>query len=392
MKNFKNTFVFLLILLTLNNCRFHYEVYWYNDSDIQPVSAAQAAKFDDALKTMVETHRINTAGIGIIKDGILVWEGYYGEQAPGIPASEQTLFNVASITKSVTAETVLRLVSDGQLSLDEPMSAYWVDPDLKNDPRHHLLTPRMVLNHTTGFLNWRFFSANGKLQFVNEPGSQFSYSGEGFEYLAKFVELKLSKPFETIVDEVVFQPLTMNNTFITAQKVNHNRIAKPFSTEGEFYGYYCRPEGWCSPEGQLSVADDMVTTVRDYAKFMIASMHGKDLNKKLIKQRAIISEDLAPKKQIDCQSMPTAECPEKQGYGLGWYVNEPSGNQLIGHGGADWSEISQAYYYSGSHDGIIIFLNAAGKNALLGMLETLAIIDPKSALQHEYNRWLLSSQ
>ena len=64
----------------------------------------------------------------------------------------------------------------------------------------------------------------------------------------------------------------------------------------------------------------------------------------------------------------------------------------MGHGGSDWSEISQAYYYSGSHDGVIIFLNAASKNALNGMLETLKIIDPKSALLHEYNRWLLNSQ
>lgn len=391
--NILKTFLSLLLFfLALNSCRFHYEVNWYNDSDIEPVSSIQTAKFDRALKEMVKAHNINTAGIGIIKDGVLVWEGYYGEQSPGVAANENTLFNTASITKTITTETILRLVADGRLSLDESMSDYWIDPDLKEDPRHHLLTPRMALNHSTGFLNWRFFSEDGKLKFVNEPGSQFGYSGEGFEYLAKFAEMKLRTPFEDLVNEVLFQPLEMNDTFISVKKNNHNRIAKPVSSTGEFYGFYCRPEGWCSPEGQVSVADDMVTTVKNYAQFLIAAMHGDGLNKTLKKQRIMINENLAPKKQIDCNLFPKAECPETQGYGLGWYINEPSGNQLVGHGGSDWSEISQAYYYSGSHDGVIIFLNAASKNALNGMLETLEIIDPKSALLHEYNRWFLNSQ
>ena len=79
----------------------------------------------------------------------------YGEAAPGMPASNATLYNIASMSKPISAEVILRLAAVNKLSLDEPMHAYWVDPDLAADPRAKLLTTRMALDHQTGFANWR---------------------------------------------------------------------------------------------------------------------------------------------------------------------------------------------------------------------------------------------
>ena len=77
-------------------------------------------------------------------------------EAKGVPATTRTLYNVASLSKPIFAETIHRLAAAGRLSLDEPMSAYWVDPDVANDPRHERLTPRIALSHRTGFKNWRY--------------------------------------------------------------------------------------------------------------------------------------------------------------------------------------------------------------------------------------------
>lgn len=104
-----------------------------------------------ALNNVLARHQINTAAVAVIKKGEVVWTHQYGQQSPGGSASAQTMFDVGSITKTVVAETVLRLAADGQLSLDESMSEYWLDPDLKDDPRHRKLAPRMALSHTTGF-------------------------------------------------------------------------------------------------------------------------------------------------------------------------------------------------------------------------------------------------
>ncbi|HSX63476.1 MAG TPA: serine hydrolase domain-containing protein, partial [Pseudoxanthomonas sp.] len=126
-----------------------------------------------SLDAILHEYRIVTAGFGVVRNGELAWSHYYGEESPGLPADAATRFNVASITKTVVAETVLRLVDDGQLDLDEPLARYWVDPDIAGDPRRDALTARQVLDHTTGFPNWRFFRPDRKLAFEHAPGSRY---------------------------------------------------------------------------------------------------------------------------------------------------------------------------------------------------------------------------
>src|SRR5690606_29398864 len=93
----------------------------------------------------------------------------WGERVPGERASADTLFNVASMAKPVSAEAVLRLASAGVFTLDEAMASAWIDPDLAADPRHRLLTPRLSLSHRSGLPNWRY-ETDGVLRFLREPG------------------------------------------------------------------------------------------------------------------------------------------------------------------------------------------------------------------------------
>src|SRR5271163_3626258 len=98
-----------------------------------------------------------SASVAYIADGKIAWTAYYGAQAPGgPPANEKTLYNVASLTKPITAEVIVRLASDKKLALDEPMYPYWIDPDIRDNPWSKLLTPRICLAHQTGFTNWRY--------------------------------------------------------------------------------------------------------------------------------------------------------------------------------------------------------------------------------------------
>ncbi|MHC0443631.1 serine hydrolase, partial [Flavobacterium sp. 3-210] len=80
-------------------------------------------------------------------------------------ASYNTIWNVASLTKPITAIIALKLVSQGKWNLDESLDKYWIDPDIKNNPDHKLLTTRIILSHQTGFPNWRSFNESKKLDF-----------------------------------------------------------------------------------------------------------------------------------------------------------------------------------------------------------------------------------
>jgi CubicO group peptidase (beta-lactamase class C family) len=154
------------------------------------------------------------------------WTAVYGEQSPGVAAIGKTLYNMASLTKPVTAETVLRLASAGKFSLDESMSSFWLDPDIKDDPWSKLLTPRLCLSHQTGFANWRRMTG-GVLKIRWQPGTQTGYSGEGYNYVGRFAEKKLAKPFDVLAQEIVFDPIGMKETSYTAKEWYAGRLAVP---------------------------------------------------------------------------------------------------------------------------------------------------------------------
>ncbi|MFK8030183.1 MAG: serine hydrolase domain-containing protein [Gammaproteobacteria bacterium] len=345
------------------------------------ISVERAGELHSTLTDVIARHQINTAGVAVIRDGRVVWSNHYGQQSPGVAASDQTLYDVGSITKTVVAETVLRLVEDGKLSLDEPMSAHWLDPDLKDDPRHLKLTPRMALSHTTGFMNWRFFAEDGKLAFIAEPGSRFGYSGEGFKYLAKFVEAKLGESFETLARRYVFEPAGVTAVAMSVKSKFFPRIAQPLDTEGRFPGYYCRPEGWCRKEGDFSAAGGMVISLPDYARFMAFSMRGDGLTQELMDERDRLQ---SVEKPIDCNPVPEAQCPVRVGYGLGWNIAELDNNKTIGHRGSDWSVVSLAYYYEDSRDGFVVLLNAPNRAGIAAMVDVLRLLDPGSPELHGY--------
>lgn len=150
------------------------------------------------MPTWLKAFNVTGVGVAYIQDGRLAWTAFYGDQIPGgPPANEKTLYNVASLTKPITAEIILRLASIGKISLDKPISPYRTDPDLADNPWTKSLTTRICLTHQTGFPNWRYQSGN-RLKFLWQPGTGFGYSGEGYDYAAHFAERKTEVSFEEL--------------------------------------------------------------------------------------------------------------------------------------------------------------------------------------------------
>src|SRR5580704_5691024 len=175
---------------------------------------------------------VPSVAVAYIEDRTMAWTAVYGEQSPGVAATGKTLYNMASLTKPITAETVLRLASAGKISLDESMSPFWLDPDIKNDPWSKLLTPRLCLSHQTGFANWRRMTG-GVLKIRWEPGTQTGYSGEGYNYVGRFAENKMAKPFDALAQEMVFDAIGMKETAYTAKEWYAGRLAVPRGPKAE---------------------------------------------------------------------------------------------------------------------------------------------------------------
>lgn len=290
---------------------------------------------DQSMESWLKENNIPALGLGIINDGKLQAAKVFGEVTKGVPAPRNTLFNVASLTKPVTAMVALRLISLGKWKLDEPLDAYWTDPDIINDPRHKKLTTRIVLSHQTGFPNWRWMNEDKKLNFQFEPGTKYQYSGEGFEYLRKALEKKFGKPLEELAKELIFKPLKMKDTnYIWDQKTDKSRFAIGYNTDGKPYP--------TEKNKTSNAADDLHTTIQDYSNFMIGVMKGNLLKPEVFREMI--------KKQVKTK--------EDKYFGLGLEIYDLGNDEYaLSHGGADQGTRCIALALPKSGKGIIIFTN-----------------------------------
>ena len=309
---------------------------------------------DSIIPELLKTYDTPSITVSLIEDAKITWSGVYGQQSPDKGADEKTLYLCASITKPLTAEVFLRLVEAGEVSLDEPMYAYYVDPDIAQDARAKLLTPRHVLTHQTGFKNWRRMSG-GVLKFENDPGTKMGYSGEGFLYLARFVEHKLRRPFNDIAKEVLFEPLGMENSALAQQDWYDGRPAWPKFPDGS----------WNQPKVRKEAqgAGGLHTTSTDYALFLIAIMKGEGITSELRKEQFTISLN----QHEYCLSKETnkAACPPELGFGLGWYVYDFEDERIIGHTGANLGERTLAVFSPTKKSGFVAMTNGANGNYVI---------------------------
>lgn len=363
----------LLAMLLISSCSEKKE-----DSNLKTENKNLNKELNSEVVALMEEFKVTGVGLGFIQNGKLVKTEYYGEQSPNVPISDSTMFNVASTTKAITAEVFLRLASKGEVSLDEPISDYYVFADIADDPRHKLLTPRMILTHRTGFRNWPYEYEDGKLAFENDPGDKFGYSGIGFYILAKFLEEKMWTTFPHLVEETIFKPLKMKNTSIVEESWFDDKRPTPVDKEGKYLKPYGNNIGYWNP------ADDLHVTVENYSKFLISAMNNEGLTNDLIIEREkIISELNNDQIWGTKESKNNDFYPPSYGYGLGWMVFDyGNGNKNIQHGGNDEGEGAMAYFHTKSKNGLIVFCN--GGNAVFMLPRIVELLDKEQKYTSVY--------
>jgi len=157
--------------------------------------------------------------IALIRNNKIVWTDGFGvvNSLTGRPVAPNTVFEVASISKVVTAYTALCLVEKGKLSLDEPVHINLTKPWLPPSTYADKITLRHLLSHSSGLGDDPLFK-NKRIVF--EPGTEFLYSGLGAEYVREMIEQVTEKSIEELAREMVFNPLGMfNSSFINDTSV-----------------------------------------------------------------------------------------------------------------------------------------------------------------------------
>ncbi len=318
-------------------------------------SASKLTKLVQSLPEWLTETQVPATSVAYIEDGQVQWTVVCGQMNESEPATLETRFNTASIAKPMVAEIALRLFSHGELSLDEPMSSHWVDPDLAGSQYLDRLTPRIALSHQTGFPNWRRMT-DDKLEFRWEPGSQTGYSGEGIRYVTHYIEAKFNKPFETVARNMLFRPSGMNDASFVADTSIQDDIAWGRTNDGE----------WSEPffnEEPLGAGDVWITSA-DYARFLSAVMQDARSQSNQAKERKSINRDEVTQWCGEGKT-PLENCPARMGFGIGWYVYEYGDETVFAHNGSNFVDKSLAIFVPETQTGFVAFANGENGKATI---------------------------
>ena len=316
--------------------------------------------------------------VGVVRNGRLEFFHGHGlaDIASNTPITEDTVFRIASITKTFTAIAVMQLWERGLVDLDAPandyLRAYKLVPAM---PGIRPATMRHLLTHTAGIPevvnvsdllhpDWGPFDARpavdsvkigerrpslaeyyrGHLRQVVEPGTAFAYSNHGFATLGQIVEDVSGKPLDGYLREHILEPLGMADSDLVRSELVASRLAT---------GYVLGPNGatvipdrdWVS-----AGATGIYSTPRDMARFVAALLQGGANERGSVLRPATLATMFEPHYQPD---------PRLSAIGLGFFLDDAGGHRVIGHEGVLPGFNSELLVAPDDGVGVFAFTNGA---------------------------------
>ncbi len=243
---------------------------------------------DSFVESKMRSYNIPGLSMAIINDGEVVYhktKGYSNVTEQNAIKST-TIFEGASISKSVFSYFVMTFVEDELLDLDKPLYQYMPYPDIDYDVRYKKITARMVLSHRSGFPNWREDNDDGRLTIQFEPGTDYLYSGEGYQYLAKVLMHLLQVDnggLEALFQKRIANPIKMNHTVFIQNEYTRHHKAEPYDEDGNWINW--KENYWFTKEDNEFYAPSSIHSEPiDFSRWMIAVMNEELLSKESYKE------------------------------------------------------------------------------------------------------------
>jgi CubicO group peptidase (beta-lactamase class C family) len=314
-----------------------------NREEVKRLDGSEIAawKIDATVSRVMKAAEVPGVGLAILNDGKIVYLKGYGlrDKETNLPMTPQTVMSAASFTKVAFGDMVMQLVDQGKLNLDKPVYEYLPKPlpeyanyrDLAADVRYKKIVARMLLSHTSGFPNWRWFNEDRKLNIAFDPGSRYAYSGEGLMLLQLVVETITGKPLTELMQTRVFEPFGMARTSMVWQARFENDYANGYDEHGRSLGPQRREKA--------DAAGSMLTTVQDFARFLQAVLESNGMRKET--RQLMLSPQIAISSKHEFPTFSTETTDEnkkiKLSYGLTW--------------GLYWTPYGKVFFKEGHDDG-----------------------------------------
>ncbi len=327
------------------------------------------SKLDNYLNTYFENKNIPSISAGISSNNVVIWseaKGYI-DLENNVPATNESIYRIASISKSITAVAVMQLVEKGKINLDDDARKYIPYFPKKKWP----FTVRQILNHTSGIRSYKpgEFDSKEYLPRIKDavgvllkdtlkymPGTKYLYSTLAYNLLAAIIENVSGMTYEKYLQKNIFEPAKMNSTYFDYQEeIIKNRVHGYNKNE---YRKFIN-----APLADLSIkfpGGGILSNCIDLLHFADALMHGK-----LIK---------AP--TLDTMITPSKlKNGTKLKYGLGFGIDaDEKGRKYFYHSGAGTGFTSFLIMYPNEKLASVYLMNIRDRNLGNPVIDLLSIV------------------
>lgn len=242
------------------------------------------------MEALMKKHAVPGCALAVIQEGEVAFSQTYGVRDQwGAPLTPGTLFECASLTKSLFALLAMQEADQGRLDLDAPIPPLLREEPWSEDPRFLTVTPRQALSHGTGLPNWQKKPMDMKF----DPGSSFSYSGEGYYLLQKLIEQNTGKSMEQLFRERFYGDFGMESSTAYWTPAVGAAFSQGFAADGSVRKVRdSRRVSGNAPEP--NAAWSLYSYAYDYARFLCAM-----IQKRGGLSQAMFDQMTSPQNQAD---------------------------------------------------------------------------------------------
>lgn len=343
-----------LLVLSMLLCACHPIVAPIEDvtTQIEPPSLdpAVAAELEALVGQKMEELQVPGVALAIVKDGALQYAKGFGvtELDTQQAVTPDSIFHLASVSKTVVGVAVMQLVEEGKIDLDVPVSDY-LPYFTVDDPAADQVTVKQLLTHTSGLPNvedwiteYRYKEQRYDEQaledqvrslatvwLLNRPGEEFSYSNNGFAVLGDLIAKVSGQSFEEYMTEYLFAPLGMDHSTFAHFDSDPELMATP-----HLYDYQSNVEisDFFPYSRSYAPGSAMDASLNDLAHFATALLNQGELDGVRILDAETLDAMWTPQVATGMDQYLGSMMYD---YGLGWWLGEVAGHRTVGGHGAD---------------------------------------------------------